>query len=137
MRQLSFERIGLFLGHRRDAADNAEFEVLMLAFSGDRMFLQRVVHRYRADLPFERTHGAVLASEPVGAARAENTLRLTVRANRLAEVQLNGVPVPTMIAPLPVEHPPPAAGAFGTFNQHSGGVFSNLRFNAETIPLVR
>lgn len=135
--QLNFGPIGLFLGHRKDAADNAEFETLTLVFAGDRMFLQRVVRRYRADLPFERTHGAVLASEYIGPPRAENTIRLTVRGNRLAEVQLNGRPLPKMVTDLLVGHPPLASGAFGTFNQHSGGVFSHLRFNSETIPLVR
>jgi eukaryotic-like serine/threonine-protein kinase len=127
-------RIGLFLGHRKDPRTaTATFELIHLDIAGVNAYLKRSVQTYQFDVPFLGAEGRTYRSVPVDGLRPENTLRVTVRANKIAEVRLNDKDYPDLVE---VALKPPAAGAFGVFNRNSDGVFSRLLFNDNPIPLL-
>jgi serine/threonine protein kinase len=126
-------RIGLFLGYRKDPkTSTAAFELIHLEVAGDKVYLQHSIETYRVNAPFVSTQGRTYASIQVKS-RRENTIRLMVRANRLAEVWFNG----EEIAGVANAASRSADGAFGIFNRKSDGVVSNLLFNDTPIPLLR
>ncbi len=127
-------RIGLFLGHRKDARSaTATFELIHLDIAGDKAYLKRSVEKYRPGAAFSAIDPRTYRSVPRARPRRENTIRITVRANRIAEVWFND----EAVAPLArVAFEPTAAGAFGVFNRNSDGVFSRLLFNGNPIALL-
>jgi hypothetical protein len=125
--------IGLFLGYQKNPQDSTvSYELLELVVVKNQVYLQRrQVKKHRADAPMYRditTFGSV----PIKNRESGNTLRLVVRKNELAEVYLNGDALRDLMI---LSTHSSAAGPFGVFNSNSDGVYSNLLFNGNPIPL--
>jgi serine/threonine protein kinase len=126
--------VGLFLGYRIDPQTRiADFELISLVAFPKGIEIQLTLQTYRTDAPFVGTTERMWNSVPLKGQQSENTFRLMVRDGRLREVRLNGEVIANFVKG-PVN--PPAAGAFGVFTQNSDGIYSKLRFNGITIPLL-